>query len=217
MRSSAAARNANWDGGGEVGTAAKGRQGGKGGKKGPNDDDMYVRGGSTSSTEEEDGEEENERTRLNGGKKQNGGGGGGRSRGGTRHRQQQQQQQQPQQQQDLYHNPDSPVGSEENAYAEANLLMAGASAGVGGGNGRYEEYDSDLYANGDPLSAGSSSNEMVHPQHLQHLQHQVQGQHPHRHNGRGYQEQHPGGGNRYASLVGSRHSNVREQLCKTYA
>ena len=51
-------------------------------------------------------------------------------------------------------NSNSPNGS-ENAYAEANLLTA-SNRFSGGGNDH--DYDSDLYANGDPISVASSSN-----------------------------------------------------------
>ena len=49
-------------------------------------------------------------------------------------------------------NSSSPNGS-ENAYAEANLLT-----GSNRFSGNDHDYDSDLYANGDPISVASSSN-----------------------------------------------------------
>jgi hypothetical protein len=88
-------------------------------------------------------------------------------------------------------------------YAEANLLT-GSNA-----NRHYEEYDSDLYANGDPLSAGSSSAELQHAQ----AQHATVVSHSHggvQGASRAAVLHQPG---RYTSLVGSRHSNVSFARC----
>lgn len=91
----------------------------------------------------------------------------------------------------------------DNTYAEAVLL-------TGSNTGRYEqEYDSDLYANGDPLSMGSPTNDIRYVGgggHHPRISPQEENSSSSRSGG-------GGGNNRYASIAAARHAQVCTYLC----